>query len=104
MLVDLQRAAARTQLDTVDFVGGELSLAQQAPGFRWKSMHEFRAQLDAFGPGPKIGICWRSMMLGAKRAKYYSTLGAWGPILAYPISHKDARTCIDLPADMATKS
>jgi 2-polyprenyl-6-methoxyphenol hydroxylase-like FAD-dependent oxidoreductase len=27
-------------------------------------------------------------------------LGAWGPILAYPISHKDARTCIDLPADM----
>jgi 2-polyprenyl-6-methoxyphenol hydroxylase-like FAD-dependent oxidoreductase len=27
-------------------------------------------------------------------------LGAWGPILAYPISAKDARTCIDLPADM----
>ncbi len=27
-------------------------------------------------------------------------LGAWGPILAYPISAKDARTCIDLPSDM----
>lgn len=27
-------------------------------------------------------------------------LGAWGPILAYPISARDARTCIDLPADM----
>ncbi len=27
-------------------------------------------------------------------------LGAWGPILAYPINNKDARTCIDLPADM----
>jgi squalene monooxygenase len=27
-------------------------------------------------------------------------LGAWGPILAYPISSRDARTCIDLPADM----
>jgi 2-polyprenyl-6-methoxyphenol hydroxylase-like FAD-dependent oxidoreductase len=27
-------------------------------------------------------------------------LGAWGPILAYPISNKDARTCVDLPADM----
>jgi 2-polyprenyl-6-methoxyphenol hydroxylase-like FAD-dependent oxidoreductase len=27
-------------------------------------------------------------------------LGAWGPILAYPINAKDARTCIDLPADM----
>ena len=38
----------------------------------------------AFGPGPKIGICWRSMMLGAKRAKYYSALDAWGPILKAP--------------------
>ena len=27
-------------------------------------------------------------------------LGAWGPILAYPISSTNARTCIDLPADM----
>ncbi len=27
-------------------------------------------------------------------------LGAWGPILAYPIGKGDARTCIDLPADM----
>ena len=27
-------------------------------------------------------------------------LGAWGPILVYPISDEDARTCIDLPSDM----
>lgn len=27
-------------------------------------------------------------------------LGAWGPILLYPISARDARTCIDLPSDM----
>jgi 2-polyprenyl-6-methoxyphenol hydroxylase-like FAD-dependent oxidoreductase len=27
-------------------------------------------------------------------------LGAWGPILVYPISAANARTCIDLPADM----
>jgi tetratricopeptide (TPR) repeat protein len=45
---------------------------------------EFRATLDSFGPQPKIGICWRSMMLGAKRAKYYSALDAWGPILKVP--------------------
>ncbi len=43
-----------------------------------------RAQLDRLGAGPKIGICWRSMMLGAKRAKYYSALDAWGPILKVP--------------------
>ncbi|HEX4293216.1 MAG TPA: tetratricopeptide repeat protein [Rhizomicrobium sp.] len=44
----------------------------------------YRAALESFGPGPKIGICWRSMMLGAKRAKYYSALDAWGPILKVP--------------------
>ena len=44
----------------------------------------YRAQLESFGPGAKIGICWRSMMLGAKRAKYYSALDAWGPILKTP--------------------
>jgi 2-polyprenyl-6-methoxyphenol hydroxylase-like FAD-dependent oxidoreductase len=27
-------------------------------------------------------------------------LGAWGPILVYPIGPADARTCIDLPSDM----
>ena len=27
-------------------------------------------------------------------------LGAWGPILVYPIGERDARTCIDLPPDM----
>jgi squalene monooxygenase len=27
-------------------------------------------------------------------------LGAWGPILVYPINGEDARTCIDLPSDM----
>jgi squalene monooxygenase len=27
-------------------------------------------------------------------------LGAWGPILVYPIGPRDARTCIDLPSDM----
>src|SRR4051812_13342394 len=27
-------------------------------------------------------------------------LGAWGPILVYPINQANARTCIDLPSDM----
>ncbi len=41
---------------------------------------EYRAMLDKM-PGKKIGLCWRSMMLGAKRAKYYSPVDAWGPVL-----------------------
>jgi hypothetical protein len=44
---------------------------------------QFRSHLDKM-PGRKVGICWRSMMLGAKRAKYYSPVDAWGPVLQTP--------------------
>jgi len=40
--------------------------------------------LKSFGPGPYIGICWRSMMMTAKRAKYYSALDAWEPLFRLP--------------------
>jgi len=43
-----------------------------------------RAQLESFGPGPYVGICWRSMVLGQKRSKYYSPLDSWGPIFKTP--------------------
>jgi len=45
---------------------------------------KFRARLEALGPGPYVGICWRSMVMGAKRGKYYSAIDAWGPILRLP--------------------
>jgi len=45
---------------------------------------EYGKRLEALGPGPYVGICWRSMMLGAKRKKYYSALDMWGPILKVP--------------------
>ncbi len=45
---------------------------------------KFRAALTAKGPGPYVGLCWRSMMLAAKRAKYYSALEMWEPILKTP--------------------
>ena len=44
---------------------------------------EFKIRLAAL-PGKKVGICWRSMMMGAKRAKYFSPIDSWGPILATP--------------------
>jgi len=44
---------------------------------------EFRAQLAAL-PGKKVGLCWRSMMLAAKRAKYFSPIDGWAPVLQTP--------------------
>jgi tetratricopeptide (TPR) repeat protein len=45
---------------------------------------ELRQRLAQMGPGPYVGICWRSMMLGAKRSKYYSALDNWKPIFSVP--------------------
>jgi tetratricopeptide (TPR) repeat protein len=41
---------------------------------------EFREKLAKL-PGKKVGICWRSMMLEAKRAKYFSPIEGWVPVL-----------------------
>jgi len=43
---------------------------------------EFRRRLSALGPGPYVGVCWRSMVLGAKRRKYFSAIEGWRPVLA----------------------
>jgi tetratricopeptide (TPR) repeat protein len=45
---------------------------------------EFRSRLSALGPGPYVGICWRSMVLGAKRRKYFSAIEGWAPVLSTP--------------------
>ena len=46
----------------------------------WRSSRNRLATL----PGKKVGICWRSMMMGAKRAKYFSPIDGWGAILKTP--------------------
>ena len=43
----------------------------------------FKEKLAAL-PGKKIGICWRSMLMSGKRAKYFSPIDAWGTILQTP--------------------
>jgi hypothetical protein len=47
-------------------------------------VEHYRKQLEAIGPGPYVGICWRSMKMDVKRKKYYSALDIWGPILKTP--------------------
>jgi tetratricopeptide (TPR) repeat protein len=49
-----------------------------------KRAEEFAAALAELGPPPHVGICWRSMVLGTLRQKYYSALDAWAPILKTP--------------------
>jgi tetratricopeptide (TPR) repeat protein len=44
---------------------------------------EYKAQMARL-PGKKVGICWRSMLMTGKRAKYFSPIDAWGTILQTP--------------------
>jgi len=48
-----------------------------------KRVAEFRKKLAAL-PGKKVGICWRSMLMTGKRAKYFSPIDAWGDLLKTP--------------------
>ncbi len=44
----------------------------------------WKQRLAALGEGLKVGICWRSMVHQGSRAKHYSQLKQWGPILTTP--------------------
>jgi len=44
---------------------------------------QYKKQMAAL-PGKKVGICWRSMLMTGKRAKYFSPIDAWGTILQTP--------------------
>jgi tetratricopeptide (TPR) repeat protein len=48
-----------------------------------KRVAAFKEKLAAL-PGKKVGICWRSMLMSNKRAKYFSPIDAWGTILQTP--------------------
>jgi len=46
-----------------------------------RKVAHFRAELEKLGPGPYVGVCWKSMSVLGNRAKYYSPMEQWGPIL-----------------------
>ncbi len=43
---------------------------------------EIRAALDALPGGLKVGVCWKSRLMTAKRAKHFSPFEQWRPVLA----------------------
>ncbi len=47
-------------------------------------VEDFRQRLEKGGPGLKVGICWRSMLLKSNRSRFYSPFDLWGPILQTP--------------------
>lgn len=44
----------------------------------------WRTRLESAGPGPYVGLCWRSMVINTLRKKYFGAIDVWGPVLTAP--------------------
>jgi hypothetical protein len=44
----------------------------------------WKALLAELGPGPKIGVLWKSLKLDSHRHRYFSPFDAWKPVLQTP--------------------
>ncbi|MCC5981389.1 MAG: tetratricopeptide repeat protein [Oceanicaulis sp.] len=44
----------------------------------------FAKQLAALGPGPKVGVLWKSLKMNAARSKHFAPFEMWKPILKTP--------------------
>ncbi len=68
-------AARFLRTDLASFSGAPWLLADPAAVARWRE----RLARDA-GPGPYVGVSWRSMIRTAERRLEYTRLDEWGPI------------------------
>lgn len=58
-----------------------------APGFLTPDparVAHWRAVLAGLGPGPKVGVIWRSLLVDAQRQKFYPPLDLWTPVFTAP--------------------
>ncbi|HEX8470216.1 MAG TPA: tetratricopeptide repeat protein [Brevundimonas sp.] len=62
---------------------------------RWK------AELDALGPGLKVGLHWKSSVLTGVRARYFSDFERWAPVLTAPGCVMVNLQCGDVSTDLA---
>jgi tetratricopeptide (TPR) repeat protein len=44
----------------------------------------WRDVLSGLGPGPKVGLLWKSLKIDTARARFYSPFEAWTPVLETP--------------------
>lgn len=62
---------------------------------RWK------AELEALGPGLKVGLHWKSLVLTGVRARYFSSFERWKPVLTAPGCVMVNLQCGDVTEDLA---
>lgn len=44
----------------------------------------WRRRAEALGPGPKVGVSWRSLQMDGERARHFAPLADWAPVFQVP--------------------
>ncbi|HWQ85735.1 tetratricopeptide repeat protein [Brevundimonas sp.] len=61
----------------------------------------WRAELEKLGPGLKVGLHWKSLVLTGSRARYFSSFERWRPVLETPGAVMVNLQCGDVADDLA---
>lgn len=61
----------------------------------------WKAELDKLGPGLKVGLHWKSLVLTGSRARYFSSFERWRPVLETPGAVMVNLQCGDVTDDLA---
>ncbi|WP_332677424.1 tetratricopeptide repeat protein [Brevundimonas sp.] len=61
----------------------------------------WRTELEKLGPGLKVGLHWKSLVLTGSRARYFSSFERWRPVLETPGAVMVNLQCGDVAEDLA---
>lgn len=61
----------------------------------------WRGELEKLGPGLKVGLHWKSLVLTGSRARYFSGFERWRPVLETPGAVMVNLQCGDVAVDLA---
>lgn len=65
---------------SIDAFDGKPPLFKADP----QRVQHWRSRLAGLGPGPYVGLSWKSLVMSGKRAKFYTPIGDWAPVLKSP--------------------
>ncbi|WP_156389431.1 tetratricopeptide repeat protein [Brevundimonas sp. Root1423] len=87
-------AVYRRSIDSFPDRGGYLKADPDKVAY-WK------AELEKLGPGLKVGLHWKSLVLAGLRARYFSSFERWRPVLETPGAVMINLQCGDVAEDLA---
>src|SRR5690606_33006575 len=61
----------------------------------------WKGELDKLGPGLKVGLHWKSLVLKGSRSRYFSPFQRWEPLLRTPGCRFVNLQCGDTAAELA---